>query len=70
MFGAHIRKLRIERGMSQEQLAERAQVHRTYIGMLERGEKNATITTLVKISTALNVSINQLFSWENNDDTK
>lgn len=70
MFGAHIRKLRIERGMSQEQLAEKAQVHRTYVGMLERGEKNATITTLVKISAALNVSINQLFSWENNDDTK
>ena len=54
-IGQRIRKLRLEQGLSQEELAEAAGVHRTYIGMLERGEKNVTIYNIERIARALDV---------------
>lgn len=54
-FGKNIRDERIKLGISQEQLGEIARVHRTYIGMLERAEKNVTLTNIEKISKALGV---------------
>lgn len=59
-FGEKVRKVRKERGLSQEELAFNANLHRTYIGMIERGEKNITLTNIQKIANALNVSINDL----------
>lgn len=56
VFAGNVRRLRAERGMSQEQLAEAAGVHRTYIGMLERGEKNVTIYNIQRIAMALDVA--------------
>ena len=53
VFAGNVRRLRAERGLSQEELAEAAGVHRTYIGMLERGEKNVTIYNIERIATAL-----------------
>ncbi len=53
IFAANIRRRRLELGLSQEAFAERAGVHRTYIGMLERGEKNVTIYNIEKIALAL-----------------
>jgi len=53
VFASNVRRLRTERGMSQEQLAEAAGVHRTYVGMLERGEKNVTIYNIERIAKAL-----------------
>jgi transcriptional regulator with XRE-family HTH domain len=52
-FGNRVRKERIKLDWSQEELAERAGVHRTYIGMIERAEKNATLDS--KIAKALNI---------------
>ncbi len=52
-FGNTVKRLRIERGLSQEKLAELANVHRTYIGMIERAEKNITLLNIEKISKAL-----------------
>ncbi len=60
-FGKKVRIARLEKNMSQEELAGRADVHRTYIGMIERAEKNITLENIDKIAKALNVSIEDLF---------
>lgn len=60
IFAANIRRLRTESGLSQEELAEYAGVHRTYIGMLERGEKNVTIYNIERIADALDVAASTL----------
>lgn len=54
-FGRNVRAERMRRGISQEQLGEVARVHRTYIGMIERAEKNITLTNIEKIAKALGV---------------
>lgn len=59
-FGEKVREARIEKGLSQEQLAHIADVHRTYIGMIERAEKNITLINIEKIANALNVNITEL----------
>ncbi|WP_252090765.1 helix-turn-helix transcriptional regulator [Pseudomonas sp. MWU13-3659] len=55
VFAANVRRRRMELGISQEELAERAGVHRTYIGMLERSEKNATLYSIERLASALEV---------------
>ena len=60
-FGQKVQRLRNEKGLSQEQLAEIAHVHRTYIGMIERAEKNITLLNIEKIAKALKVNIMDLF---------
>jgi transcriptional regulator with XRE-family HTH domain len=60
-FGRIVRQYRLAAGLSQEGLAERANLHRTYVGMIERGEKNLTITNILKLGEALGVSVSQLF---------
>lgn len=62
VFAGNVRRLRTERGLSQEELAEAAGVHRTYIGMLERGEKNVTIYNIERIARALEVHPASLLS--------
>jgi len=59
-FGETIRKKRLEKNLSQEDFAELVGVHRTYIGMLERAEKNITLLNIEKIANALNISIAEL----------
>ncbi len=59
-FGQNVRKLRVEQGLSQEQLAYNAGLHRTYIGMIERAEKNITLCNIEKIAKALGVSVRDL----------
>lgn len=59
--GQRIRNYRTNNGLSQEKLAELSGCHPTYIGQLERGEKNATIESIDKIATALNVPMSKLF---------
>lgn len=60
-FGEGVRQLRKDKGFSQEELAFRADLHRTYIGMIERAEKNITLINIEKIANALEVSIKDLF---------
>jgi transcriptional regulator with XRE-family HTH domain len=59
-FGQKVRELRMQRGLSQEKLAELARVHRTYVGMIERGEKNITLSNIHKLAVALKVPLNEL----------
>lgn len=60
-LGKRIRELRKKKGYSQEQLADRADLHRTYIGSIERGEQNVSIDNITKVSKALEVKIVDLF---------
>lgn len=59
-FGQKVREERIKLGLSQENLATRAGVHRTYIGMIERAEKNITLENIEKIARALELKIHEL----------
>jgi transcriptional regulator with XRE-family HTH domain len=59
-FGRLVRSLRERRGLSQETFADKAGVHRTYIGSIERGERNPTLTMIWRIAHALNVSASSL----------
>ena len=61
ILGQRIRNHRTAQGLSQEKLAELSGCHHTYIGQIERGEKNATIESIEKISAALNISLSKLF---------
>ena len=60
-IGQRIRNYRTKQGLSQEKLAELSGCHPTYIGQLERGEKNATLESIEKIAAALNISLSKLF---------
>lgn len=60
-FGRKVRSQRIKLNLSQEELAARADVHRTYIGMIERAEKNITLENIEKIIRALGLKIREFF---------
>lgn len=60
LLAANIRALRRERGLSQEALAELAGIHRTYLGSVERGERNVAIENICRIAWALGVSVRDL----------
>ena len=62
-FGNRVREERLKKKLSQEELAHLAGVHRTYIGMIERAEKNITLINIEKISKALNISIAKIFMF-------
>jgi len=61
-FGDSVRRERVARGLSQEELAARAGVHRTYVGMIERAEKNITLANIEKFAKALGVPIVMLLN--------
>lgn len=60
-FGLRVRELRVARGISQEVLAQKSGLHRTYIGGIERGERNVSLENIQKIANGLNISIESLF---------
>lgn len=62
-FGKRVRYLREKKGISQEKLAEMTGLHRTYIGSVERGEKNIALKNMVKIAKKLGVTMEKLFKW-------
>ena len=63
-FGKRVKKERLKQNLSQEELAEKAGVHRTYIGMIERAEKNITLQNIEKIAKALHISLDKLMDLE------
>jgi len=62
-FGDRIRELRLAKSYSQEELAFKAGVHRTYLGSIERGERNPSLKNIASIAKALNVDLAELFSF-------
>ncbi len=67
IFGENVRKFRRKLNISQEELADKADLHRTYIGMIERAEKNITLVNIEKIANALEVKIEDLLKISNDE---
>lgn len=63
-FGNKVRQERLKRGLSQEDFAEITGVHRTYIGMIERAEKNITLVNIEKIAKAFKMPVNELLVFD------
>ncbi len=62
-FGKRVREMREKKDLSQEMLASKAGVHRTYVGMIERGEKNVTLNSAEKFARALGVKVRDLIDF-------
>ena len=62
-FAKRLREMRLAKGISQEKLGSLAGVHRTYIGMLERAEKNITLANMEKIAKALGIKLKDLVDF-------
>lgn len=62
-FGKHLRKLREERGWTQEDLADKAGMHFTYIGQIERGLRNPSLVNLERLSKALGINAGRLLPF-------
>ena len=62
-FGRKVRMEREKRNISQEKFGEMADVHRTYVGMIERGEKNITLLNIEKIASAFDIPLRQLMDF-------
>ncbi len=60
-FGKNLKRLRLEKGISQESLALSADLDRTYIPSIEKGERNVSIVVVEKLANALNISISEFF---------
>jgi transcriptional regulator with XRE-family HTH domain len=62
-FGGRIRELRTQRGLSQEKLAELTGFHRTYIGMVERGERNISLSNVAVFARIFTLSVSELLRF-------
>jgi transcriptional regulator with XRE-family HTH domain len=60
VLAANVRRLRVKLGLSQEEFGERCGLHRTYVGAIERGERNVTLKTVAQLAEALGVASGQL----------
>lgn len=68
IIGQRVRNYRTEKGLSQEKLAEMSGCHPTYIGQVECGEKNATLESIEKIASAMNIPLSKLFEKMGDDN--
>jgi len=60
-FGSKVRRYRLKKKLSQEKLAELADLHRTYIGQIECGKRNVALKNIAKLAKALGISVRDLF---------
>jgi len=66
-FGERVRQLRLAKGLSQEELAFRSSVHRTYLGGIERGKRNPSLKNIAAIAKALDVTLSELFFFRDDE---
>ena len=64
IFASRLRQIRQAKGLSQEDLADRANLHRTYVGSVERGERNISIDNIERLAKALEIDIIELLNEE------
>lgn len=64
-IGKNIKNARKEKGLTQEFLAEKANIHQTYVGKLETGKSNPSVLLLYKISKILDVELSEFFTFKN-----
>lgn len=69
-FGERVRELRLARGLSQEELAFRASIHRTYLSGIERGKRNLSLKNIGAVAEALDVTLSELFLFRENSEKK
>ncbi|MBI4454768.1 MAG: helix-turn-helix transcriptional regulator [Acidobacteria bacterium] len=69
-LGARVREFRKNLGWSQEKLGEKAELHPTYVGGIERGERNVSLDNLVKISEAFKIGLAELFQFPEEEATE
>lgn len=60
IFARNLREIRVKQGLSQEELADIAGLHRTYVGSVERGERNISIDNMERLASALKINIQDL----------
>lgn len=70
LFGARIRSLRETRGLTQEQLAEKIDMHPVYLSNIERGKENPTLNVLIRMSMVLDVEMSELFDFKHEASSK
>lgn len=63
-LGQRIRAIRLERGLTQENLSLESNISRSHIAMIESGKRDITVSSLFRISRALNISLNEIFSFD------
>jgi ribosome-binding protein aMBF1 (putative translation factor) len=68
ILAENLRAFRKSKGLSQEELADMCDLHRTYVGSVERGERNVTLSTLETLAAALGVSVPELLTKRASDD--
>lgn len=66
-IGNRVKQIRQSKGISQEELADYANLNRSFVGLIERGKKNATIKTIEKICIALDITLQEFFSFDMNE---
>ncbi len=67
-IGNRVKNLRIDKGLSQEELARRIDFDRTYLSRVESGKQNMTVETLLKICEGLDVTIKEFFDFDGGDE--
>ena len=70
VFGSVLKELRIEKGLSQEKLAEKSDLHKNYISLLETAQRQPTITTIFSIAKALGITATELINIVEKRSTK
>lgn len=70
VFAQNVRRMRKDLGLSQEALAGKAGLHRTYVGAVERGERNITLVSANRIAEALGVNLSELIKDYNDENNR
>lgn len=68
-LGERIRTLRQQKGISQEELADRSSIHRSHLGQIERGESDSSMSTLLRLSQGLNLSVSTIIKGVEDETT-